>query len=283
MVQSPQKPTLAIVTGEGDLPRLIADECVRQGQQYLLVLFAGFAPAWATGRPQCNVEFEKPGKLFKALEAAGCQQVAFAGAMQRPNLNPLRFDWKFLTLAPTLLPALKSGDDVTLRTITAIFEAEKLEIIAPHTLLESLVAREGVLGSVQPTAADQVDIARGFAIARAIGLQDVGQGAVVAQGLCLGVESIQGTDVMLGFVAETGSSFRLDPKGSRGVLCKAPKPGQDWRVDMPAIGVQTLENAAKASLAGVAVQAGGVLILGLEDTIAKADELGLFLVGEPAP
>jgi len=283
MVPLPQKSTLAIVTGEGALPRLIAEECARQGQQYMLVLFAGFAPAWATGRPQCNVEFEKPGKLFKALEAAGCRHVVFAGAMQRPNLNPLRFDWKFLTLSPTLLPALKSGDDVTLRTITAIFEAEKLEIVAPHSLLESLVAKEGVLGNVQPTAADLMDIARGFAIARAAGSQDVGQGAVVAQGLCLGVESIQGTDVMLDFVAQTGSGYRPDPEGSRGVLCKAPKPGQDWRVDMPAIGANTLENAAKAGLAGVAVQAGGVLILGLEETLAKADEMGLFLVGEPAP
>lgn len=283
MVMLPPQSVLAIVAGEGDLPRLIADECTRQGQPYLLVLFGGFAPDWVLGRPQCNVEFEKPGKLFKILQAAGCRHVAFAGAMQRPNLNPLRFDWKFLKLAPTLLPALKSGDDVTLRTITAIFEAENVEIVAAHSLLETLVAGVGVLGEIQPTEADKTDITRGFQIARAVGVQDVGQGAVVAQGLCLAVESIQGTDAMLEFVARTANGYRPDPKGSQGVLCKAPKPGQDWRVDMPAIGPQTIENAAKAGLSGVAVQAQGVLILGLSETITKANELGLFLVAEPAP
>ncbi|MCP5072357.1 MAG: LpxI family protein [Rhodobacteraceae bacterium] len=272
---------LAIVTGEGDLPRLLAEDCKRQGRDYVLVLFAGFEPVWARKHPQINATFERPAALFKALKRSGCTHVAFAGAMQRPKLNPLKFDWKFLKLAPTLLPALKSGDDVTLRTINAIFEAEKLEIVPPHGLLESLLAQEGVLSNAQPSPDDLADMRRGFAIARAAGGQDVGQGAVVAQGLCLGVESVQGTDAMLSFVAGTASRFRTDPAGGRGVLCKAPKPEQDWRVDLPTIGPQTIVNAAKAGLAGVAVEAGGVLVLGQEETVAKADELGLFLICEP--
>lgn len=279
----PTGSVLAIVTGSGDLPRLLAEECVRRKQDYLLVLFGGFMPDWAVDRPHCTVEYEKPGKLFKALAKAGVRHVVFAGAMQRPELNPMRFDLKFLKLAPRLLPALKAGDDVTLRVISTIFEAENIEIIAAHSLLENLVAPEGVLGKHTPTDADRADILRGFTIARALGAQDVGQGAVVAQGLCLGVESVQGTDEMLRFVTNTGAGFRVDTEGGQGVLCKTPKPGQDWRVDMPAIGGGTLENAAKAGLAGVAVQAGGVLILGLDETVAKADELGLFLIAEPAP
>ncbi len=279
----PAGSVLAIVTGAGALPRLLADECVRRGQDYVLVLFGGFQPDWVAGHPQIAVAFEKPGILFKELAKAGARHVVFAGAMQRPELNPMRFDLKFLKIAPSLLPALKSGDDVTLRVIGTIFESENIEIIAAHSLLESLVAGAGQLGKHAPNAADRADIQRGFAIARALGAQDVGQGTVVAQGLCLGAESIQGTDAMLEFIAATGEAFRPDPKGGKGVLCKAPKPGQDWRVDMPAIGPQTLENAAKAGLAGVAVQAGGVLILGLEETVTRADDLGLFLIGEPAP
>lgn len=279
----PSGSVLAIVTGSGALPRLLADECQRRGQAYVLVLFGGFLPDWVAGRPQCAVEYERPGRLFRELSKADVRHVVFAGAMQRPELNPMRFDLKFLKIAPSLLPALKNGDDVTLAVISKIFEAEKIEIVAAHSLLESLVAGEGVLGKHAPSEADRVDVERAFAIARALGEQDVGQGAVVAQGLCLGAETIQGTDVMLGFVANTAAGFRVDPKGSKGVLCKAPKPGQDWRVDMPAIGVKTLENAAKAGLAGVAVQAGGVLILGLEETVARADDLGLFLIGEPTP
>lgn len=270
---------LAIVAGDGDLPKLLVDECQRNDRAYIVVLFAGFSPDWAEGLPRLEAEFEKPARMFKALHKGGFTCVTFAGAMQRPHLRPLKFDWKFLKLAPTLLPAMKSGDDVTLRTITAIFESEGLQVVGAHDVLESLLAPSGVQTVAKLSKMDWSDIKRGFDIAQASGRLDVGQGAVVAQGICLAVESIQGTDAMLRFVAETGDAYRLDRNAARGVLCKVPKPGQDWRVDLPSIGPATVEAAARAGLAGVAVQAGGVLVLGLEQTIAKADELGLFLVG----
>ncbi|WP_069299399.1 LpxI family protein [Neptunicoccus sediminis] len=270
---------LAIVAGDGDLPKLLAEECQRSGRDYVLVLFAGFSPEWTKGLPVIEAEFEKPARMFKALKKRGFDHVTFAGAMQRPQLRPLKFDWKFLRLAPSLLPAMKAGDDVTLRTITAIFQSEGIEVIGAHDVLATLLAPSGVQTVAKLSKADWIDIKRGFDIAEASGRLDVGQGAVVAQGICLAVESIQGTDAMLRFVAETGEAFRLDKKGAKGVLCKLPKPGQDWRTDLPSIGPATMEAAAQAGLAGVAVQAGGVLVLGLEQTIAKADELGLFLVG----
>ena len=112
---------------------------------------------------------------------------------------------------------------------------------------------------------------------QALGAVDVGQGAVVAQGLCLGVEALPGTDAMLDFVAHTGATLRPDPKGARGLLYKAPKPGQDRRVDLPAIGPATVAQAAAAGLAGIAWAAGGVLLLDRAATIAAAQESGLFL------
>jgi DUF1009 family protein len=62
-------------------------------------------------------------------------------------------------------------------------------------------------------------------------------------------------------------------------LLKSPKVGQDWRIDLPAIGPDTVKNAAKAGLSGIAIQAQGVLVLGLEETITTADSLGLFIHG----
>ena len=270
---------LAIVAGDGDLPKLLAEECTRTGRKHVVVLFAGFSPDWVGDRAVIFAEFEKPARLFKALKKDGFQNITFAGAMQRPQLSWLKFDLKFWRLAPKLLPAMKSGDDVTLRTITAMFESEGMQIIGAHDVLESLLAPAGIQTIAKLSKADWVDIKKGLDIAQASGRMDVGQGAVVAQGICLGVESIQGTDAMLGFVAETRMPFRLDAKGAKGVLCKVPKPGQDWRVDLPSIGAATMVEAWKAGLAGVAVQAGGVLVLGLDETIAKADELGLVLVG----
>lgn len=279
MVEALGTHPLAIVAGDGDLPRLLAQECLRAKREVVVVLFAGFKPSWAVDFPVIEAEFEKPARLFKALKKGGFSHVTFAGSMQRPQLRPLKFDFKFWLMAPKLLPALKSGDDETLGAITSIFEAESMNVIGAHEVLETLLAPSGIQTIAKLTKADWGDIKRGFDIAQASGKMDVGQGAVVAQGICLAVESIQGTDAMLRFVEDTGAPFRLDAKGSKGVLCKVPKPGQDWRVDLPTIGPGTFEAAAKAGLAGVAVQAGGVLVLGLEETVAKADELGLFFVG----
>ncbi|MSU89924.1 DUF1009 domain-containing protein [Rhodobacteraceae bacterium 2CG4] len=268
---------LAIVAGTGELPRMLAEECRRRKRPYLVVIFEGIRLSWAEEHPVVPAVFEKPGKLFAALRRAGCTQVTFAGGVRRPRLSPMRFDLKAIRLAPLLFRAMRSGDDTALRIVSEIFEAEGLSIVGAHRLLSHLIARPGVLTRTQPSDADRQDAARAAAIVQALGQVDVGQGAVVAQGICLATESIQGTDAMLDFVARTGAPFRPDPEGANGVLLKAPKPGQDWRTDLPAIGPQTVAAAHAAGLAGVVVQAGGVLILGEAETIARADQLGLFL------
>jgi DUF1009 family protein len=273
---------LAIIAGRGALPRLIAEDCARTGRPYAIVVFDGVALDWLDGHPAIRAEFEKPGRLFADLRAAGCTAVTFAGGITRPGLNPLRFDLKMLRLAPKVLAGLRAGDDATLRLVAQIFEAEGLRLSAAHEVLADLIAPEGTLTRAAPAPADREDAARAAAIVATLGAADAGQGAVVAQGLCLGLETIQGTDAMLDFVARTGAGFRHDPAGARGVLLKAPKPGQDWRIDLPAVGPDTMRAAAAAGLAGVVGQAGGVLLLGRDETVAAADAAGIFLWGREA-
>ncbi|GIX15313.1 MAG: phosphatidate cytidylyltransferase [Paracoccaceae bacterium] len=271
---------LGIIAGQGELPRLIAGECARRGMPHLVVAFEGAGTGgWAEAHPHVRLRFEKPGRLFAALRGAGCDRVTFAGAMSRPRLDPLRFDLTALRLAPRILPLLRQGDDATLRGLAAVFEAEGFVVEPAHTLLEGLLCAEGVPTRARPDEQDRADAARAARLVAAIGAADAGQAAVVAGGLCLGLESIQGTDALLDFVAATAGPFR---DGARGVLYKAPKPGQDWRMDLPAIGPETVRRAAAAGLAGIALQAGGVLVLGQEETVAEADRLGLFLWGRPA-
>ncbi|NNU80705.1 UDP-2,3-diacylglucosamine diphosphatase LpxI [Halovulum dunhuangense] len=273
---------LAIVAGSGTLPRMLAEECRRRGRPYQVVVFEGINLDWAEGHPVIPAIFEKPGRLFAALRRAGVSEVTFAGGVRRPRLSPIRFDMKAIALAPQLFRALRSGDDAALRIVTAIFEDEGLHIVAAHRILSSLIAQEGVLTEARPSEGDRADAARAAEIVAALGAVDVGQGVVVAQGICLGIESIQGTDAMLDFVARTAGGFRPDPEGARGLLLKAPKPGQDWRTDLPAIGPDTVTRAHEAGLAGIVVQAGGVLILGEDETLSRANALGMFIWGRPA-
>lgn len=272
---------LAIMAGAGDLPRLLAEKCRSTGQAYLVVQFPGVPLDWTEGHPVEAVQFEKFGHIFKTLRAHGCTRVAFAGAMARPKLNPTRFDRKFLSVAPTLLSALKGGDDATLRAIGKIMEDEGFKVVAPHSELDSLIVDAGILTKARPSEADKADAARAQAIVDALGAVDVGQGAVVAQCICLAVESIQGTDRMLQFVADTAEGFRPDPNGGKGVLYKGVKPDQDRRMDMPTVGPNTVDMAARAGLAGIVMEAGEIQVLDLPQTIARADAQGLFLWARP--
>jgi DUF1009 family protein len=277
------EPGLGIVAGTGALPRLIAEDCARRGEPCLVLVFDGIALDWTGAHATARMPFEKPGRLLAALRKAGCSRVTFAGGMTRPRLDPLRFDLTALRLAPRVLPLLRKGDDAMLRGFARILEAEGFAVVPPHSVLEGLLAPEGVPTRAQPGEADRADAGRAAALVRAIGAADAGQGAVVAQGQALGLETVQGTDAMLDFVARTAGPHRPDPAGGRGVLLKAPKPGQDWRADLPAIGPETMRRAAAAGLAGVVVEAGGVLVLGLAETVAEADRLGLFLWGRARP
>lgn len=268
---------LAIIAGGGTLPQLLAEHARSQGTPYVVVGFGNADLSWAQDHPLINARFERAGALFKALKQHQCREVVFAGAMIRPKLNPLKFDRKFLSFAPKLLPALKQGDDGTLRVIAELFEAEGIRPIAAHTLLRDLVVTEGVLGTVEPSDTDKIDAKRAAEIATALGREDLGQSVVVAQGICLGLETIQGTDALLHFVSQTDATLRPEPEAGRGLLYKAPKPDQDLRMDLPAIGVDTIDAVVDAGLGGVVIQAEGVMILDRAAVVARADAAGLFL------
>jgi DUF1009 family protein len=274
--------TLAIVAGSGMLPRLIAEDRAARSAPYVVVAFEGVDLDWTEGHPVVTAAFEKPGRLFSDLRARGCRAITLAGGMRRPDLNPMRFDLKMMRLAPKIMAGLKAGDDSTLRMVTGILEGEGLALRAPHEILEGLLAPEGILTAARPDATAVADADRAEAIVTALGAVDVGQGAVVAQGICLAVETIQGTDAMLASVAATPASLRPEPANGAGVLFKGPKPGQDWRVDLPSLGSATIAAASAAGLAGIAFRAGGVLLLGRDETVAAADAAGLFLWGRGA-
>ena len=122
-------------------------------------------------------------------------------------------------------------------------------------------------------------MARGFEVVRALGAYDVGQAVVVTDGRIEAVEDAGGTDAMLARVAALRrASGRLGAKPS-GVLVKRPKPRQELRVDLPAIGPDTAKRAIEAGLAGIAVLAGGTLAAERGRLVSCADASGLFVQG----
>ncbi|MFN4201463.1 MAG: LpxI family protein [Tabrizicola sp.] len=260
----------AIIAGQGRLPAELAAAMV---EPPLVAALDGFSPDGITVDLTFRVERLVP--FLRALARDGVDRVIFAGAVTRPRLDPALFDEATAALVPRLMQAMAAGDDATLRVVIELFEEFGFAVAGVEDVAPALLPGEGVLaGTVAPR--DKADAARAAAIVAALGEVDVGQGAVVAQGLCLGVEALPGTDALLAQVAGIGA-LRPDPTRGRGVFYKAAKPGQDRRIDLPTLGPETLRGAAAAGLAGVAFEAGSVICLDLPEMRRLAGELGLFL------
>lgn len=271
---------LAIVCGAGTLPYTVATAVRATGRRVVLFALRGFADAGRVGEfPHHWIALGQAGRFVRLAKSAGCRDVVMIGGVVRPALSQIRLDLTTLRLLPRVIGAFRGGDDHLLSNVGRLFEEHGFRLLAAQTLAPEIVVPEGVLGRVRPSERDRADIAQGLALLEAVGPFDLGQAAVVAQRHSLAVEGAEGTDALLARIVELRSSGRIRSPAGVGVLVKAPKPAQDRRLDLPAIGPPTVAGAARAGLAGIAVVAGSTIIAESERLIALADRGGIFVVG----
>lgn len=271
---------LGIVAGGGGLPLAVARRCEAEGRPFYVIRIKGFADEALARYEGADSGLGEFGRTIRLLKESGCEAVCFAGIVHRPDFRQLKPDLKGAAVLPGLIAAAARGDDALLRQVLAVFESEGFAIEGADRVLGGETLPAGALGRHVPDGAALADLRKALEVARAAGELDIGQGAVVAHGLVLAVEAQEGTDAMLTRVAELPQAVRGAGHERRGVLAKAPKPIQDERVDMPVIGVRTIEGAAAAGLAGVAGMAGKLILIDREAIIETADRLGLFVWGE---
>ncbi|MDP3856017.1 LpxI family protein [Phenylobacterium sp.] len=274
---------LGLIAGGGTLPVEIAEHCQQAGRPFFIVRLKGFAGAEIARFPGADIGVAELGKCFKALKRAGCRAVTLVGNVDRPDFRNLAPDMRGLLALPAVIAAARKGDDALLRALMGEFEKEGFAVEGAHEVMGDLTLPAGPLGAVTPTEEQMIDVQQALHVAREIGRLDVGQGAVVCDGLVLAVEAQEGTDAMLGRVAHLSPAVRGAPDAPRGVLAKAPKPIQETRIDLPTIGLNTIRRAAEAGLAGIAGETGRLLVLDREAVIELADELGLFVIGVEPP
>jgi hypothetical protein len=276
----PSSGTLGIIAGGGDLPRAIAQSVKAQGRPLHIMAIRGSTDeAWVAAYPHTWMGIGEWGLAVRSLRAAGTQDVVFVGRVDRPNWSEIKADAKGLMALPSLIAAARKGDDALLTFITNFYAREGFTVLTAPEAAPELLMGEGALGLIRSDAGQNEDIARAFAIIRALGEQDVGQAAIVCDGLPLCVEAAEGTDAMIARVASLRANLRGSPGKPRGVMAKALKPTQDGKTDLPVIGVQTVRNVHAVHLAGIALQAGACLVVDKAAVAAEADRLGLFVVG----
>jgi hypothetical protein len=259
---------LGIIAGGGDVPRHVIQHCVQAGILFHVFIIAGQQtdPCLAA-YPHTAVRLGAGRALLNALHANAITDIVLIGAVKRPSIWALLPDWFVITQLPRLgLAAL--GDDGLLRNVIAIFEEHGFRVRGVHDIMPELLAPAGVVTRTTPDAAATADIAVGIEAAMRHGQADKGQAVVVHAGHVLAREDKAGTDAMLRGVRANG-----------GVLVKLCKPQQDKRVDLPTIGIRTVQNAVAAGLRGIAISAGRTLVNDQAATVAEADKHNIFIIG----
>jgi hypothetical protein len=272
--------TLGIVAGGGELPIAIAQTARDKGRDvFILALEGAASESDVAAFPHGFVSIGEVGKAIKLLKGARCTEITLAGRVSRPDFGKLKLDTRGAMALPRVMAAAFKGDDALLRALLSLFEKEGFRVIGSAEAARDLLAPGGPLGKHKPTKDDNSDIQHALRVVRAMGTLDIGQAAVVCRGLVLAVEAAEGTDAMLARVAELPEALRGAAKQRKGVVVKAAKPHQERRVDLPVIGVRTVELVTAAGLAGIAVESGAALIMNRAAVAGRADRAGLFVYG----
>lgn len=249
---------------------------IQRRPAFILAIEGQTSPDLVSGMEHAWVRLGAVGSAIDALRDAKCREVVFAGAIKRPSLLNLGLDKRGTKLL-TKFGKSALGDDRLLTVLVKELEGEGLSVVGADDVLAGLLVGPGTLGRFAPDELALADIDIGLDVAKAVGALDVGQAVIVQQGVVLGVEGVEGTNSL---IARSGELAR---KGPGGVLVKVKKPGQDRRVDLPTIGVDTVHAAARAGLRGIAIEAHATLVIHRDDVVRAADEAALFLVSAELP
>lgn len=263
---------IGLIAGSGRFPVLFAEEAKRRGARVVAVALKGVTDqealsAHAEVHPFALGQVTAPLELLKK---AGVKKVVMAGKVQHVSL--------FGGIIPDLravkiLASLKDRrTDTILGAIAAEFEKEGLEVLSSATYLSHLIPGPGPLTKRRPTREMEEDAALGWKAAKALAGVDVGQSVVVQGKAVVAVEGMEGTDAC---VRRAGELVRSNGQTPALVVVKVAKPKQDFRFDLPVLGLGTLDVLAEAGAAGLALEAGKTLIFDREAFTRQADAQGL--------
>jgi DUF1009 family protein len=264
--------TLGLIAGQGELPLAAARSARAAGRRVVAIGFEGLTdPGLATLAEVAWLDPGQVGKALGALRAAGVCEAVLLGKVPKAGLLGDRGGVAPDSRAEQLLLELRDrGDDAILGAVAQLLAEHGIALLEQAAVLPQLVAGEGVLGALLPSAEQRADVAFGFGVAKAIAALDVGQTVVVKQGAVLAVEAIDGTDATI---------RRAGAIVAGSCIVKVAKPSQDPRFDVPTIGPDTLAAAREARAGLLAFEAGRTLVIGRERLVDEADAHGIVLLG----
>lgn len=264
---------LGIIAGGGSFPVIVAKNARAQGVRIIGVGFP--ADTHPTFADQCDVflwlKLGQLGRLIEFFTTHHVTHVVMAGPINKPRALDLRPDWR---AAKILFSLTSKGDDTLLRAVGRELEKEGMRLTAAQQFCPELYAPSGILTQRSPTEQERNDIAFGWQLSEHMGRFDIGQCLIVREGIVLAVEAIEGTDAAI---------IRAGMLGGPGaVVIKRPKATQDKRLDMPAVGMTTIESMITAKASCLAVEAEHTLFFELDAAVRLADAHSIAIESRPS-
>jgi DUF1009 family protein len=263
---------VGLIAGAGELPIIIASDAKARGYRVVTVALENIA---SPGLAEVSdvIKWVNPGRfgeMIDTLKSNSVDKVLMAGKVQKSLLYKSKIvpDMRGVKL---LLSIINKGDDVILKAIKKELAGEGMEIIDTMTFSPGLVTPAGCLTKKRPDEDEWKDIGYGWKIAKEIGRLDIGQTVVVKGRSVAAVEAVEGTDAAILRAGEL--------VGEGAVVVKISKPQQDMRLDVPAVGLNTIEVMRGVGAAVLAVEAGKSIIVDRERVIKEAEAAGIKIVG----
>jgi len=260
---------IGLIAGSGQFPLIFSKKAKSKGFAVCAVAYLNEAdPGLAEHVDSIEwVHLGQIGRVIRFFRNHGVSEAVMMGAIRKTRMfSDVKPDMKAISLITDIL---HTHDDNILRAFARVLEKEGIVIRESTFLLPDLLAPKGCWTRRKPSRSENSDIALGWKLAKEIGKLDIGQCVVVAGGSVLAVEAIDGTD-------ETIIRGGKLSKGTA-VAVKVCKPAQDFRFDIPAVGVQTIDTMHRSGVKVLAVEAVNTVAFDREDMIARADRLGISI------
>ncbi len=262
---------IALIAGALDLPFFTRDALRRAGWDVFVIGLRGFVDMRLA--PDMVIRLGGGGRAVRELRRRGIRRVTFVGALGHPNFADARPDFWSLKILLKLLKHQRGYDSMAV-AFNKVIEQQGFQVVAAQDLAPELTFENaGVQTRARPSRGDMSNIERAIDVSHTIGVADIGASVVVDKQV-IAVEAAEGTARML----ERVVAMRASKKRNSGVFAKMTKPGQDLRIDIPAIGVDTVNAVADAHLRGIVVNTKTCFVVNKPAVIAQANRRGIFIL-----